>query len=69
MYRWTIEGNGRFVLNWDGQYLLDAYAKAQCADGREIDTRTAVMQKCEQRNEGMTLIFSCANGLVLEEHL
>lgn len=69
MYRWTIEENGRFVLNWDGQYLLDAYAKAQCADGREIDTRTAVMQKCEQRNEGMTLIFSCANGLVLEEHL
>lgn len=69
MYQWTNADQGCFALVHGGQYVLDAYAAAQHADGRRIDTREASL--CSECREGqrMVLRFAGDNGLILEEYL
>ena len=69
MYQWTNAGQGCFALVHDRQYMLDAYAAAQHADGRKIDTREAPLRSDLQEGQRMRLCFAGVNGLIRDAYL
>lgn len=69
--KWLYNEEGIFKLICDDKEVLSAYAKASHADGRTIDTRTAVLVKktiSADENEQF-FFFEDGNGLCLTEKL
>lgn len=68
-YTWQAEENGVFTL-WMGEKpLLSASAFAQTADGQEIDSRQAALAETKSSENGLTLAYENAEGLILTEKL
>lgn len=66
MTAWKSTGNGFCELYLAGKRILKAYAFAESADGRRVDTRTAELI-CERSKDG-SLVFSYKGeeGLILD---
>lgn len=69
--RWRLTKEGEFELWQDERPVLRAHAEAAHADGRRIDTRSAVLKKEEMTEDGsgLVLTYKAENGLCLEETL
>lgn len=69
--RWQYKKDGIFELMWGNAVVLSGYAKACHTDGREVDTRRAILKKKEEHpsGEGQVLTFCAENGLCLTEYL
>ena len=69
-YQWGHGGEGLFELKWNDTLLLAAHAAASHTDGRIIDSRTAsLVEKTQNKDGGLTLVYQADNGLILSEHL
>lgn len=69
-YQWGHGGEGLFELKWNDTLILAAHAAASHTDGRIIDSRTAsLVEKAQNKDGGLTLVYQADNGLILSEHL
>lgn len=69
MTGWIYTGNGFWELEAGEKRILKAYARAESADGRYVDTRTASLEGQTLENGLLALRFLGEEGLVLTERL
>ena len=69
MTGWTYMENGFWELEAGGKRILKACARAESADGRQVDTRTARLESRMEENGILTLRFLGDEGLILTERL
>ena len=69
MTGWIYTENGFWELEAEGKRILKAYARAESADGRCVDTRTARLEQHAGEGGMQTLRFAGDEGLILTERL
>lgn len=69
MAHWNYTENGFWELEDAGRKLLKAYACAEGADGRKVDTRSATLEAQEEADGVLLLRFAGEEGLILTERL
>ena len=69
MAGWIYTENGFWELEAGEKHILKACARAESADGRLVDTRTARLESRAEENGILTLRFQEEEGLILTERL